>query len=130
MRHESEIDGDSVATDYVLEISGAISSRDVPAFFQMDEIIGQAGFHGAGGVVSLGDQGRELNLTGIDATIQGTSWGFEGQVNRKAVAVDLRQIYQAPTADQAAVALNAFEAAWGREIRLCSTCLATSPGRK
>ena len=30
-------------------------------------------------------------------------------------AADLRQIYQAPTADQAAVALDAFEAAWGEK---------------
>lgn len=57
VRHVSEIDGDSVATDYVLEILGAISSRDVPAYFQMDGIIGQAGFHGVGSVVNLGDQG-------------------------------------------------------------------------
>ena len=33
--------------------------------------------------------------------------------DRKSVAADLRRIYEAPTADQAAVALDAFEAAWG-----------------
>ena len=41
------------------------------------------------------------------------SLNFCAWKDRKSVAADLRQIYQAPTADQAAVALGAFEAAWG-----------------
>ena len=43
------------------------------------------------------------------------SLNFCAWKDRKAVAADLRQIYQAPTADQAAVALDAFEAAWGEK---------------
>ena len=43
------------------------------------------------------------------------SLNFCAWKDRKAVAADLRQIYQAPTADQAAVALDAFEAAWGNK---------------
>ena len=41
------------------------------------------------------------------------SLNFCAWKDRKAVAADLRRIYEAPTADQAAIALNAFEAAWG-----------------
>ena len=41
------------------------------------------------------------------------SLNFCAWKDRKAVAADLRQIYQAATADQAAVALDAFEAIWG-----------------
>ena len=41
------------------------------------------------------------------------SLNFCAWKDRKAVAADLRRIYQAPTADQAAVALDAFEAIWG-----------------
>jgi putative transposase len=41
------------------------------------------------------------------------SLNFCAWKDRKSVAADLRRIYEAPTADQAAVALNAFEAAWG-----------------
>lgn len=43
------------------------------------------------------------------------SLNFCAWKDRKSVAADLRRIYQAPTADQAAVALNAFEAAWGEK---------------
>ena len=41
------------------------------------------------------------------------SLNFCAWKDRKSVAADLRRIYEAPTADQAAVALDAFEAAWG-----------------
>ena len=41
------------------------------------------------------------------------SLNFCAWKDRKAVAADLRQIYEAVSADQAAIALNAFEAAWG-----------------
>lgn len=41
------------------------------------------------------------------------SLNFCAWKDRKGVAADLRRIYEAPTADQAAVALDAFEAAWG-----------------
>ena len=43
------------------------------------------------------------------------SLNFCAWKDRKAVAADLRRIYQASTADQAAVALDAFEAAWGEK---------------
>lgn len=41
------------------------------------------------------------------------SLNFCAWKDRKSVAADLRRIYEAPTADQAAIALDAFEAAWG-----------------
>ena len=41
------------------------------------------------------------------------SLNFCAWKDRKGVAADLRRIYEAPTADRAAVALDAFEAAWG-----------------
>ena len=41
------------------------------------------------------------------------SLNFCAWKDRKSVATDLRRIYEAPTADQAAVALDAFEGTWG-----------------
>ena len=79
VRHVSDTEGESVVTDYVLDISGAISPSDMATYFQLNDIIGQSRFEGVGSVVNLGDHGQELSLTGNATAIEGNIWSFNGQ---------------------------------------------------